>query len=122
MFDPPPQGLSRDLSSKANLNQPKFSEYEPNVNNNRAQPDFKGEGGGQKLNFNPSFQPTDGDAYQPTVRQSNQFAGNERTDEKKKKAAYAEDLRNQMKQHEVQKQHEKNDVRHSYQANNSNIS
>ena len=107
--------------SQSNM-QPKFSEYEPVVNRNKAQPDFRGQPPEEKkLNFNPSFQPTGGDAYEPPVRQSREGPSNDRMDERKRKAAYAEDLRSQMKQHEVQKQQEKHDVRSSGQMNNSNI-
>lgn len=126
MHDYAQEQLSREppqeFPSRNNQNQPIYSDYEPVVNRNKPQTvTFEEPVRQQKVNFNPSFQPSMD--HEPLVgRESRDLTGNERFDDKKKKYDYAEDLRNQMRQKEMQKQQEKNEIRSSLQRSNSNIS
>jgi len=114
--EPPQEIPSRNLQ-----NQPNFSEYEPVMNRNQPQNAFTEEPmRGQKVNFNPSYQPSM-DYHEPVVGRESRELGNGKFDDRKKKNDYAEELRNQMRQKEMQKQQEKNQIRSSMQRNNSNI-
>jgi len=91
--------------------------------NNRNKPqnvNYEEPSKGQKVNFNPTFQPSV-EHYEPLVGRESRDLNNGKFEERKKKYDYAEDLRNQMRQKEMQKQQEKNEIRSSHQGNNSNI-
>src|SRR4051812_10333842 len=110
---------NQQIPSRVQMEQPRYSDYESQVIRNKPQNMQHEEAmEARKPNFNPSFQPTM-ESHEPAVRDSYNAQAYEKVDNRRKKADYGEELRNQMKQKEMQKQQEKMEVRNSYQGNNS---
>lgn len=102
------------MQDTAGQNQPTYSEYEPPVNRKHARmADELQEARKPVSNFNPTYEPSGGDyqpAYEQPVRDSRDM------DVRRRKNDYRDDLMNQMKQKEMQKQNEKNEARTSVQG------